>query len=366
MGNHPRTSAREKRALTARIATLVTLLTSSMLLLAPAASAQTAGDISVAVSATPDSLAEPGGDFTFAVVVGNPGGEDVTIDSLMDDTYGDLSALAGSNCGGLIGDVLAPSTTSAICTFTGEFTGVAGDTQTNTVTVVGTTAGDTEVTAEDAATVTITAAEEEEEDDGETSVSVRYAVSPSTRAEPGGTFHFGVKVTNTGDDEVELIALTDNVYGDLDGAGSCETGVLLDPDEEYTCTFEEDFTGDAGDTQTNTVTATVEDDGGDDATDTDSVEIAITEDSTTIDDGGGKTTIVVNNSSSSSSSAAAAASGGTSTPSPTPKPTKTLVRTGADSLPMGAGGLGLLALGSLLIVTAERERRRRLYGGSRL
>lgn len=364
MGNHPRTSARGKRALTARIATLVTLLTSSMLLLAPAASAQTAGDISVAVTATPDSLDEPGGDFTFAVVVGNPGGEDVTIDSLMDDTYGDLATLAGSNCGGLIGDVLAPGTTSAICTFTGEFTGVAGDSQTNTVTVTGTTAGDTEVTAQDSTTVTITAAEEEEDDDA-TSVRVRYAVSPSTRAEPGGTFHFGVEVTNTGDDEVELTTLTDSVYGDLDGAGSCETGVLLDPDEEYTCTFEENFTGDAGDTQTNTVTATVEDDGGDDATDTASVEIAITEDSTTIDDGGG-TTIVVNNSSSSSSSAAAAASGGRSAPSPTPKPTVTLVRTGADSLPMGAGGLGLLALGSLLIVTAERERRRRLYGGSRL
>lgn len=371
MKTHPPSNRRAKRACTARLATLVSLLASSLFLVAPAASAQEAGAITANLGVSPDSRPEPGGGFVFALQVTNTGDEDVTIDSLTDDVYGDLAARSDS-CAALIGDVLQPAET-ATCLYTGAFTGVDGDEQTNTVTVTGTTEGAAEVTDSASATVVITAAVDDgDDDDADTSVAVEYAVSPSSRPEPGGAFQFGVRVTNTGDEEVELITLRDSVYGDLeDEVGNCETGVMLDPDEQYTCSFVAEFTGDDGDTQTNTVTATVEDDDGDEASDTDSVEIRITEESDAVPGGdtGGDTTIIVNNSSSSSSSAAAAAGGGGQpTPSPSPTPTvkvKELVRTGQDSLPMGAGGLSLLVLGSLLVVTAERERRRRLYSEGR-
>jgi hypothetical protein len=65
----------------------------------------------------------------------------VTIQSLTDDVFGDITMVQGSvattNCDTLIGDTVAPGATSAACEFTVEFAnpGTAGD-HTNTVTAV--------------------------------------------------------------------------------------------------------------------------------------------------------------------------------------------------------------------------------------
>ena len=67
----------------------------------------------------------PGGSFTVTVVVRNPSAEPITITSLTDDIYGNLATRPGSNCGALIGTVLAAGASSAPCTFTGDFAGAA-------------------------------------------------------------------------------------------------------------------------------------------------------------------------------------------------------------------------------------------------
>lgn len=116
-----------------------------------------APEIAAIVVSSPQSLVAPGGTFTFTVRVSNPSTtEPVQITSLADDVYGDLASRPGSNCATLIGVILAPGTTSDPCTYTGTFTGSAGDSQDDTVTVTG---GPVVVaTATATATVTITAA----------------------------------------------------------------------------------------------------------------------------------------------------------------------------------------------------------------
>ena len=73
------------------------------------------------------------------------------IDSLIDDIYGDLGDPANpdvtnNTCDDLIGDTLLSGGGSASCSFVGIFNGVAGDTETDTVTVVGTDENGNEAT----------------------------------------------------------------------------------------------------------------------------------------------------------------------------------------------------------------------------
>ena len=60
-------------------------------------------------TATPPSRTAPGGDFTFNVVVTNTSPEVLTITSLTDDVYGDITTRANSTCTTAIGTVLQPS-----------------------------------------------------------------------------------------------------------------------------------------------------------------------------------------------------------------------------------------------------------------
>ena len=112
-------------------------------------------------SANPTSVQAPGGDVTFTVVVRNTSAADaVTIDTLVDNVYGDLNGKG--NCGTLIGKVLqaddhAPGgPDEASCSFTAPVTGPGGSTHTDVVTVTGHDDDGAKPTAHDDATVTIT------------------------------------------------------------------------------------------------------------------------------------------------------------------------------------------------------------------
>jgi hypothetical protein len=77
---------------------------------------------------------------TYQVEVkNNSGGTTVTIEALEDDVYGDITSVQGgviaTDCGTLVGDMLAPGATSDACTFTVDYAhpGSGGDVQ-NTVT----------------------------------------------------------------------------------------------------------------------------------------------------------------------------------------------------------------------------------------
>ncbi len=247
---------------------------------------------------SPGTLPEPGGTFRFSVVVTNTTTEAVTITSLTDDVYGDLSSasntgVANNTCVGAVGTVLAPDPPGPglggvfSCAFDGEFTGGAGDTETDTATVV--VADDDGNTATDSndAVVLLT--------DVLPVIDVLKTVVPGSLPEPGGTFRFSVVVTNSGPEDVLITSLVDDVYGDLDSAANpdvdnntCEgavgTPLATDPDGagpepagSFSCAFDGVFTGNAGDTERDTVTAEAVDDDGNTATADDDADVFLTD-----------------------------------------------------------------------------------------
>jgi len=146
--------------------------------------------IAVTKAASPTSLAAPGGTFTFKVTVSNPSTvQPITITKLTDNIYGDLATRAGSNCGALIGVTLAPGATSAPCSFSGTFTGTAGQSQTDVVTATGMNNGVT-VSATANATVTLTP--------GAAVIKPAAVVSSSTLHRPAGCVKASAKLYVTG------------------------------------------------------------------------------------------------------------------------------------------------------------------------
>ncbi len=229
--------------------------------------------IAVDKTATPASRPEPGGTFTFNVVVTNLSNESVTITSLTDDIYGNLVTRPGSGCTSAIGTVLAaapgPGNTYS-CSFTGPFNGNAGDTQTDVVTATAVDDDGNPATADDDATVAIT--------NVLPAIQVEKSASPTSRPEPGGTFQFNIVVSNIGPEALTITSLTDDIYGNIATQGTCTTaiGTVLQPGGSYSCSFPGNFTGNAGDTQTDVVTVVGRDDDGSSVSDTDDATVTIT------------------------------------------------------------------------------------------
>jgi hypothetical protein len=210
--------------------------------------------IAITKTATPLSLPEPGGTFTFDLVVTNTSNVALTIRTLTDSIYGDVTTIPGSTCNTAIGTVLQPSPgpgNTYACRFPGVFRGPAGAQQTDVVTVTATDSRGNTVRASANATVTITPAPP--------AITTTKTADPSSLPEPGGTFTFNYSVTNTGPVPVTVTRIVDSVYGDLNGRGTCRTGTLLNPTETYRCTFTGNFTGDAGAVQTDVITTTARD-----------------------------------------------------------------------------------------------------------
>jgi len=223
--------------------------------------------VQVVKSATPLTMGEPGGTFTFNVVVTNTSPEPVTITELTDDVYGDLATKG--TCTDAV-DTLLPVGDTYACSFTGDFIGDAGDAQTDIVTVVVVDDDDNTATDDDDAVVTLT--------DVLPTVSLDKVAVPTSLVAPGGNFTFNVKVTNTSLEPVTIKTLTDDVYGNIATQGTCANaiGIVLQPGETYACSFTGEFKGNAGQTQTDIVTVTVTDDEDNTATDTDDAVVRLT------------------------------------------------------------------------------------------
>ncbi len=187
-------------------------------------------------------------------------------------------------------------------------------------------------------------------------IEVVKTATPLERTAPGGSFTFHVEVKNPGTEPIVLIDLTDDIYGDLNGKGTCDTGGTIAAGGTYTCDFTAEFTGTAGQSQTDIVTATGEDDEGNEVTDNDDAIVKLV-----------------------APPAASPTPSPTPTKSPTPvpppppppaapqPPTKPpappIVRTGADSLPFFALALALISAGFVMRTrrpdTGTRPERRR-------
>jgi uncharacterized repeat protein (TIGR01451 family) len=220
--------------------------------------------IAVVKTAQPPTKPEPGGDFTFGVTVTNTSFKVLTLTSLVDDVYGDLNGRGTCQTGG----TLAPNGGTYSCSFVGAFTGFGGDSQTDTVTATGVDNRGNEVSAQAQATVSLTSVPP--------TVTVVKTPDPTTRPAPGGDFTFNVAVTNTTFEPLTVTSLVDNVYGDLNGKGSCKIGAVIQPGASYTCSFTGTFTGKGGDSQTDTVTVTAVNSRGQTATATAQATVSLT------------------------------------------------------------------------------------------
>ncbi len=88
---------------------------------------------------------------------------------------------------------------------------------------------------------------------------LRLAPSPLSIAEPGGTVTYALEMENTVAYSLTITSLVDNRFGDLDGQGSCQTGVSLLPGQTLGCYYQGAVMGDAGDSFSNQVTAVGQD-----------------------------------------------------------------------------------------------------------
>ena len=200
--------------------------------------------------------------------------------------YGDLFDSANpnvtnNNCDDLDSDVL-PSTnpdSSVTCTFVGSFTGVAGDTETDIAEIDAIDENGNPVDDTDDAIVTLTPCAD---------IAIVKTVTPGQRPAPGGNFTFTLVITNNGPTDLTLTTLVDTIYGDLfdsanpnvtnNNCDDLEGDVLAstNPDASVTCTFVGNFTGVAGDTETDIAEIDAIDENGNPTDDNDDAVVQLT------------------------------------------------------------------------------------------
>jgi hypothetical protein len=213
--------------------------------------------LSLAVTKTPDPYEqpEPGGAFDFNVRVDNTNSVPLTLTSLTDNLYGDITRSDNPLISSTTCSVPRPipSGGSYECAFSVNFHGPPGTSQTDVVTATARDDLGREVQASDDATVRIRPVP--------SSIDVTKTASPAWMQYPGAdvTFRFTVKNTSSVD-SVTIDSLSDTVYGDLNGQGDCSVPQTLLPGDSYSCTFTAPVSGDPDSTHRNVVTASGYDD----------------------------------------------------------------------------------------------------------
>ena len=239
----------------------------------------TASTIAVTKAPSTSSVDEPGDDVTFDVTVTNTSAETLTIDSLVDDVFGDLLDVANpdvsaNSC------VSLPTTMAAGAAFACSFEAfVAGDASgpdhTDTVTVTG--HDDEGDVARDEASATVSF------DDVLPAASITKTTSAASVTEPGGTVTFTVTVENLSVEPLTVDALWDDVFGDVLDAGNTDVAANTCPTlpsslaagATATCSFQAALTGRYGDPDhVDTVTVTADDEDGNDIEESDSATVA--------------------------------------------------------------------------------------------
>ena len=218
----------------------------------------------VTKTALPTSVDEPGGNVTFSVTVSNTGtAESLDLTALVDDIHGDLNGQGTCS----VPQTIATSGSYA-CSFTAAVNGNAGDSETDTVTATVSDDDGNTIMPSDSATVTITGVA--------SSIAVTKTPAPTTVDEPGGNVTFTIRIDNTSPvDSVTISSLTDDVHGDLNGQGSCTVPQAIAVGGFYECSFTASVTGNAGDSETDTVTASGTDDDGDPVSGQDSATVTV-------------------------------------------------------------------------------------------
>lgn len=108
-------------------------------------------------------------------------------------------------------------------------------------------------------------------------IAIEKSASPTSVPETGGDVQFTVVVSNPSSEAVTIKTLTDSIYGDLNGQGTCSTTQTIAIGGSYTCTFTHWVGGDYPSNHTNVVTARATDDEGNVATANDNAVVTFTD-----------------------------------------------------------------------------------------
>jgi hypothetical protein len=233
-----------------------------------------AADVALAVE--PSSIPESGGRITFAVRVTNVSTESIKLESLSDDLVGALGD-RGSCSIPVDGISLEPKgpdqpAQSYECSYPVDISGDLGQFVANRLTAV--VSDDEGNVVEETGDATVSIA------NVLPSIVVSKTAEPGSVAEPGGTVQYTVRVGNQGPEPAVLGSLLDDVYGDLNGQGTCslpENQRVIGPGEVYECGFATAVSGNAGESVTSTAAAVVTDDEGNEIQGQGSVTVGISD-----------------------------------------------------------------------------------------
>lgn len=216
-------------------------------------------NIEVVKTASVASVPETGGSVDFSVVVKNKAVENFTLNSLIDDKFGDLNG---------VGTCTVPQTIAAAgeysCTFTKFLASDSLTAHTNTVTASGQDPEGNQASANDNETVTFI--------DVKPDITLSKGVDPTMVLYTGGNVNYKFRVTNLSLEPVTISSFTDNKIT-LSAECAALVGYVLAPTSYVECSTNNYFLSSPTDeTFVNTATAV----GTDNEGNTDSAEASAT------------------------------------------------------------------------------------------
>ena len=222
--------------------------------------------------AVPDIARASGTAITFKVEIFNESDRTdvLTLNSLVDDQFGDLDGKGTCATGGTLA-----AGGSYRCEFQETLSGAVGSNHTNIVTAsltdsVGHTIDDTA-----SATVRFI----DDSDPAIPDIRVLKFATPHSLKEPGGEINYLIEVWNDGETSLELSGLLDSQKGgSLNGVGDCALPQTISTTTRvYTCSYTHPVDGRAPDSFDNTVSATARAPNGTEVTDTATATVTLLE-----------------------------------------------------------------------------------------
>ncbi len=211
-------------------------------------------DLQSSIFLEPDSIPEPGGTVSFTVAVSNTGSTDFELNELSSPQFGDLTdstnpAVLNTTCEFTPQPpVIIVGGKDFACSFLGIVTGQPSEFEVIITATGGQDSSGNLLEKSSKGIVQIT--------DVPASLSVSVTPSVSSVLPPGGLVEFTAEVENTGlVDVISIETLNDSILGDLTNKGTCFLPKQIQPGEAFTCTYEREIIGGAGDVLTFVLTA---------------------------------------------------------------------------------------------------------------
>jgi len=223
----------------------------------------------------PSSVPEPGATVTFHINLINTGSVPLTLTGLSTNQYGNILDAGNSSVDPAHNTCLPQATLPTLQPYGGAYTcsfqaRVAGQPSDFSVILTATArdASGQTATATKSATVRIT--------NVAAAINLSATADPPFIHPPSQVVTFRARIDNTGEaDTITVTQLRDQFLGSLDGVGTCDIPVTIEPGFSYQCSFSAVVAGQVGDQRSRTITATARDDDLSPGTITDSTTVTV-------------------------------------------------------------------------------------------